>query len=239
MITTLLLMSAAYALPADVTARLAEVAPLRSLRLLDDAPQISTDDYAKALQGKVATGLADKPGHKARIAWGVGVIDVSIDRVWAAVNDDKSKVEYTDLEHIVLLKGELCGPDRTVFQYLGVSLLTDRWWVVDQRQNIALQSQSGGKAREVTWESVDDMQGAIVGHAEASDWAAKGIPVGSTHGSWFLVDLGESRTLVEYHALSDPGGSVPARMASSFAAGSISTTMESMAQLAEKGSTCL
>ena len=89
------------------------------------------------------------------------------------------------------------------------------------------------------WRSVDDMQAAIVGNPEAEALAAQGIPIGFTQGSWFLVDLGDGRTLVEYHALTDPGGNVPARLASSFAAGGISETIENIAKLAAKGPTCL
>ncbi|MFT4625717.1 MAG: hypothetical protein ACI8PZ_004388 [Myxococcota bacterium] len=232
-----LLAAAALALPPDVAARLDEVSALRGMRLLDDAPTIPAQAYEQALGGKVATGLVDVPGYKSRQAWGVGVVDVSIDRMWAAVNDDRSKPEYTALEHVVLLDGEFCGAERRVFQYLNVSLLSDRWWVVDQRQNTAVSERTEGKVREVIWKSVDDMHGALTG--EAAALAEKGIPVGFTWGAWFLVDLGSGRTLVEYHALSDPGGSVPARMASSFAAGGISDTIESMAKLAVKGPTCL
>lgn len=239
MLTVLLLVSGAWALPAELSARLEVAAGVRGARLVDDAPAIPEEAYEKAFAGKVETGLVDKPGFKARVAWGVGVVDVPIARMWAAVNDDASKPDYTALEHVVLLGGELCGDDRRVFQYLGVSLLSDRWWVVDQHQNTAVATQTGGAVREVMWRSVDDMAAAVVGHPEAVSLAEQGIPIGFTQGAWFLVDLGGGRTLVEYHALTDPGGNVPARLASSFAAGGISETIESMAKLAEKGPTCL
>jgi len=225
------------ALAGSAEDRVAEVIAQRGQRNLDSAPSIEASAYQRALGGEVVTGLIEVPGHKARLAWGLAVVDQPSDRFWAAVNDDRSKVSYTKLEHLELIDGTYCGEQRTVFQYLGVSLLTDRWWIVDQRHNVGLAKATDGRLREVSWKSVADMPARLT--PSAREWADGGIPIPFTEGSWLVVDLGDGRTLVEYYAWSDPGGNVPARMASSFAAGGISDTFESMAKLAAKGPTCL
>lgn len=209
----------------------------RSQRGLSSTPDIPRSAYDTALAGEVVTGLIEVEGHKARIAWGVGVVDQPIDRFWAAVNDDRSKVAYTKLEHLELLDGAYCGSPRLVFQYLDVAMLTDRWWVVEQTQNAKLSSATDGRVREMSWKSVSDAPSKL--NAAAKTWADKGMQLPFTEGAWTLADLGDGRTLVEYYAWSDPGGNVPARVASSFAAGGISDTIASMTALAKKGPTCL
>lgn len=209
----------------------------RGARLLSSVPAIPADAYARAHSGEVVTGVVAVDDTVLRKAWGVAVIDTPIDRFWAAINDDRSKPDYTSLGQVVLLDGEYCGPRRTVFQYLDVSVLSDRWWVVEQKVNTALADRTGGRVREMAWTSVSDA------HARLDDvsreWAAKGVQVPFTEGSWLLADLGGGRTLVEYYAWSDPGGSVPAGMASRFAAGGISDTFSAMKRLAAAGPTCL
>ncbi|MCB9683857.1 MAG: hypothetical protein H6738_02120 [Alphaproteobacteria bacterium] len=214
---------------------LALAEPYRSGRLLGSVPTIPRDAYERAANGEVVTGNADT-GEKLKRVWGVTVVDVPIDRFWAALNDDESKPGYSDLAHVELLSGDACQTGRVVFQYLDVSVLSDRWWVVEQRQNTAMLSGSSGKVREVTWRSLTDGESRL--NEQAKTWAKKGTQVPFTEGAWFLVDLGEGKTLVEYVAASDPGGIVPAGLAASFASGSIANTFEGMKKLALAGGHC-
>jgi hypothetical protein len=216
--------------------RVDELVGLRAKRALKSVPAISRDAYTRALAGEVVTGLEAVAGHKAQVAWGVSVVSQPIDRYWAAVNDDRNKVEYTKLTHVELLNGDYCAPKRTVFQYMDVSVVTDRWWVVDITHNETIRAASAGRVREMTWKSVAEPEGKL--NESAKTWAAQGVSVAFTEGSWTLVDLGDGRTLVEYYAWSDPGGSVPAKMASSFAVGGITDAIQNMARLAAKGPSC-
>ncbi len=229
-----LCLSTAFA--GELDGPLAAVMDYRALRLTTGAPRLSDDVYAKVAAGEIVTGLETVEGHKARKAWGVGIVDAPISKYWGAVNDDRAKVEYTKLDHLELLEGEYCGSRRTVFQYLGVTLMTDRWWVVEQLQNSVLSERSGGLIREVTWKSLDDGPARLT---EASkELADGGMQIPFTEGAWLLVDVGDGRTLVEYYAWSDPGGAVPARVASAFAAGGIADTIGAMATLANAGPSC-
>jgi hypothetical protein len=221
---------------ATLQAELAAASPHRGLRIAARPPQLPAEAYAVAASGQVATGLEEVAGHRAKQVWGVTVVDVPIDRMWAAVNDDRSKVEFTALGYLELISGEFCSAHRRVFQYLDVSLASDRWWVVDQRMNTSLAAASGGKVREVIWTSVP---GEVPLQGEAAERAAQAVRVTETAGAWLLVALPGGSTLVEYHALSDPGGAVPAGLASRFAAGSLEDTFQQMANLARKGPTCL
>ncbi len=204
-------------------------APYRGERLLGSLPAIPEETWARVEAGEIVTGTADT-GAKFKRVWAVGVVDVAIGHFWAALNDDQSKPEFSSLTHVELLSGAPCASGRVVFQYLDVSLMGDRWWVVRQTANTALAERSGGKVREMSWASLDD--GATHLNEAARGWAEKGSQVPFTEGAWFLVDLGDGRTLVEYVASSDPGGMVPAGVASSFAAGSLKTTFDGMKRLA-------
>lgn len=226
---TVLLLVLAPTFAGTVADGRALAAPYRGDRLLGALPDIPEDAWARAEAGEVVTGTADT-GSKYKRVWAVGVVDVVIDRFWAALNDDQSKPRYASLAHVELLSGEPCASGRVVFQYLEVSMLSDRWWVVRQTANTALSERSGGRVREMSWASLDD--GAAHLNDAARAWADKGSPVPFTEGAWLLVDLGDGRTLVEYVASSDPGGMVPAGLASSFAAGSLKSTFDGMKRLA-------
>lgn len=205
----------------------------QGMRMATEAPHVPDGAYDRARDGKVVTGLDDVPGSRLRKAWGVAVVPVSIDAMWAAINDNASKTRLTKIRHVELLEGTPCTDDRLVFQYLDVRWLTDRWWVVRQRWNTSLWQRSEGRVRELFWRSEE-----VALPAGANRWAQGGIPLPFTEGAWMLVDLGEGRTLVEYFSWSDPGGAIPARLASRFAAGGIEDTLEAMVTLAREGSTC-
>ena len=64
------------------------------------------------------------------------------------------------------------------------------------------------------------------------------MPVAYIEGAWYLHALGEKTTLIEYYTWSDPGGAIPAGLASSFSSSSIEDTIEAMVKLARAGSSC-
>jgi len=217
-----------------VQRRIAEIAPLRTLRVTEDAPEVPPDFYREAAAGDIPTQLVAVKGHAAKKALGIAVVDVPIGRMWSAVNDESSKVQWTRLSYLEVFRGTNCENGRQVLQYLPMPLVSDRWWVVEQQMNTALMTRSEGQVREVRWRSID----ARPTTASATAWMDKGIPLAYTHGSWFLVDLDGAHTLIEYYTWTDPGGSVPAGLASSFAAGGISDTLRTMAELGRTGPNC-
>ncbi len=233
-----LLVSAALAVPVDVDAlkrTLGEVAPIRAQRGASKVPQIpDASRWMAAQTGKVETGLVEIPGHAARLGWGVGAVDVNAAKLMAALSDDQSKPNYTSLERVVLVDGRWCAPKRRVLQFLPMGLVTDRWWVVDQAVQTQLAQASAGRMLETTWHSVEDP----VLSGEAATVAAGGISIAFTQGAWLLIPLGPETTWVEYHAWSDPGGSVPAALASRFAASGIPDAIAGMVALAKAGPRC-
>lgn len=235
MLALLLSLSAGAIEPDLVLQRVQETRAFRTHRNEKGAPAISDDTYRKAAGGKVMSGLVEVDGHKAKKVWGVAVVDTPIHKFWSAINDDKGKISYTKLAYAEVFSGGLCGSPRRVFQYLPVPLITDRWWVATMKANPGLQSQSGGLMREQTWATDGDF---TLPTASAQEWGEKGMHVESTRGAWLLVDLDGSHTLVEYYTWADPGGSVPAGLASSMAAGGVENTVQAMTKLAEAGPNC-
>lgn len=231
-----LVLSAQAISPDSLRTRVAEVAPLRSLRNTPNAPPIPLGAYDEVAAGQVATGVVNTPGQKHRKIYGVGIVDVPIGRFFSAINDEKNKPDYTTLEHIVLLDGDYCGAERIVFQVLPVPIVSDRWWITRQSINTALQQKSSGRVREMSWRPEPAGKQHMTPLTLAL--ASKGVEVTMTHGGWFLIDLGEGQTLVEFWSWSDPGSGVPAGMAASFAARSIEDTLGTMTELAQKGPAC-
>ncbi|MCB9693647.1 MAG: hypothetical protein H6736_17680 [Alphaproteobacteria bacterium] len=220
----------------ELAARAEEVAAHRAKSGLGDVtPGVPHALYRKAADGGVHTDLVAVPGHKAKQALGVAVLDVPIERFWSAVNDDVSKPSYTKLSYTEILEGELCGDRRLVFMYLPISMLSDRYWVVEARKNRALMDATGGAMREMTW---DSRPAAIPPDRKAATYAAGGMEIGFAKGAWWLTSLGPGHTLVEYWTWTDPGGYVPAGLASSMAAGGIEDTIRQMGRLATEGGRC-
>lgn len=220
----------------DIEQRLAEVAPLRAGRMVKSAPPIPAELWARVAEGKVVTNVVPVEGHASKKAYGIAVLDTPIERLWAAVNDDSSRVEYTQLSYAELLEGETCKSGRKVLQFLPLPVVADRWWIANMRTNVGLQRASKGRIRELAWKGSFDLHDLKT--TTAREQVENGVPIEFTEGSWFLIDLDGSRTILEYYAWSDPGGSLPKGLVSSMAAKNVGDLIKSMEQLAQLGSRC-
>ncbi|MCB9677946.1 MAG: hypothetical protein H6737_22800 [Alphaproteobacteria bacterium] len=228
-------LSFALAYDADaLLTRVDAVEALRSDRLSERAPTLDRDVYRAAAAGKIVTGVEKVEGHAAKLGYGVGVVDVPIDALWAALNDETRHGDLVPLSRIELVSGRACEDGRKVLMVLPLPLLTDRYWVNVNRYNAGLAEASGGKVRELVWSSVADPASEPLS-AEGKA-AVKGlVPIGFNRGAWFLVALDDGHTLAEYHSWVDPGGSVPAGPAGLFATSGIEDTFEAMAGYARAG----
>jgi uncharacterized protein YndB with AHSA1/START domain len=229
-----MVLSALAVTPQALEARLQEIAPLRTKRLAD-VPLISPEDYRSAALGKVPTGMRSVAGYSFKKGYGVRVVALPIEQVWAAVNDDKGKLKHTKLGYAEILQGRPCESGRVVFQYLPLPMVSDRWWVSSFQATTTLNNLSAGRVREMRWTSVDG-EGLLSDMAKS--WAKRGIPVNFNVGAWFLVDLGGGSTLIEYYAWSDPAGYIPASLTNSMAKGGIENTIDAVRKVAEAGSQC-
>ena len=214
-------------------AALQQATAWRPLRTVQGAPTISADEYARVAKGEVVTGLRSVDGVAAKKSYGVAVVDVPIDRLWGAINDETLHAQYTSLDYAELVSGAPCTSGRHVFQYLpsGVPLIDDRWWVTIRTLNPNLATASGGKARELTWQNAPD--GSEVTSAAGKAYMAKGVMLGFTRGSWFLLAVNDHQTLVEYYTWVDPGGNLSPSVMSWFATKTIVKTFESMAEISK------
>lgn len=214
----------------DLTAAVEAAGPFRSLRMAE-APQIPAWAYARAAKGEVATGLEAVDGSAAGKGWGVAVLDAPVEAVWMAINDESRQAGRMPVSVSAVVGGAAYAAPRQVFEYLPLPIVSDRWWVVDIAHNGPLYAASSGRMWELSWVDDPNAQQVVDASAYASQ-AASGVPVAFTRGAWLLIDAGEGRTLVEYYAWSDPGGSVPAGLASRFAGGAIRDTLKAAGALA-------
>ncbi len=221
--------------PAAVSARLAELAPLRAQRITTHAPEIPAEAWMKAATGEVVTGVAAMPGSRAKLGWGVAVLPVEIGRLWAGLNDELHHAELLGMRHIEIVRGQPCADRRQVMMVLPLPIVSDRWWVVENRYNTALSEQTGGRVRELVWTGLSDPASAPLSQA-ARAMTADAVAVTLNHGAWLLAALDGGHTLGEYFSWSDPGGELPAGPASAFATAAIADTMQKMADYAAAGS---
>lgn len=205
----------------------------KAQRVARGAPTIPASAYASAAAGEVAYGVVDVEGSNAKKTWGVTILDQPIQRVWGAINDESLHSQYTSLSYAEVVRGRACESGRHVLQYLPVSFpgISDRWWIVIRNLNSGVSGASGGKARELVWESTNDT--SSVTSTQGKTLMAEGVPVAFTKGSWYLVEIAPGRTLVEYYTWVDPGGSLSPSALTMFAGRTIRTTMEAMGTMAK------
>jgi len=239
-LSSLLLIAAALGAAGDtglasdgvlVAARSADL--LRPLRLADPVPLPAAGSYGRAAAGEIVTGLVQgAPGEPHR-AWAVAVLDVPVDSLWAAVNDELGFADEAWGGRGWVVDGQACADGRASLVTLPVPILPDRWWVVRYRQNPTLERRSDGTLRELSWrEEPDGLGWATPGQRAAVEG---GREVAISRGAWLLIALDEQRTLVEYQLQSDAGGSLPQTAAAAFCASAIRNTLRAMEARAARG----
>lgn len=196
------------------------------------APTIPTSVYQKALNGEVATGIEVVEDIKAAKGYGVAVFNIPIDVFWRAVTDEDHHANNLPVTHSRTIEGPPRSNNHTLFQYMDIPLFTDRWWIVRIQYNSGLYTASGGSAWELTW--ADRLKETSLRSKIDPSIIEDAMPIAWSKGAWLLYDLGNNKTLVEYHTWSDPGGNVPVGPATRLAAGEVETTLVNMSKFAKK-----
>ena len=236
MLVLLLSLSAQAEVP-ELDAIIERARPLRAKRKGANPPPIPPETYAKAQSGQTVTSLDKVEGVDRKVAWGVTVVPYPIQQVWSAVNDFSDRTDYSKVEFSEVQQGEHCGSGRQVFQYLPIGFpVSDRWWVTTLRINEDLAQASGGSVRELYFRASTEPEKLKT--EAAREKAESGVPVGFSEGAWLLIAAGDDHTIVEYHASSDPGGSVPTSFANAFATGGVKSTLEAVIKLAGADPRC-
>ena len=220
----------------DVAAAAAESEPYRAMRIIRGAPAPNADLFERLAKGEVITQLLTHEEEGPKKAWGIAVVPQPIGRLWAAVNDDAARAEYTKVEVAIRLTGESCRSGRKVFQYLPIPMITNRWWIANYVENVGLRRRSSGRVREMAIKATFDL--ADITDAQARSYVEKGMPIAFSDSSWLLTDIGGDHTLVEFYSWTDPGGSLPKAATNLFAEGSLKDTIRSMERLAADGPSC-
>jgi hypothetical protein len=167
----------------------------RSQRLGSEVP---FDLFEKAVASP-GTPITRRTGSRAQ---GVMLVELPIELLWQALNDDHHHAEgdYLPVRASEVVRGRPGHADRDLFQYY-LKAGFGRWWVVRMGMNEALFDSSEGALWELSWQSVMDEYQQPPARMGAS---IQGIE--SSFGSWLLVRLGAECTLVEYVADGDVGG---------------------------------
>ena len=210
---------------------IADLKRWQPLRSSTTAPNIPRSDYQAALDGKIVSGIEIVEDIKAAKAYGVAVFDIPIETFWKAVADEDHHANALPITHSMTIDGKRRSPDHTIFQFMDIPILSDRWWVVRIKYNGGLYTASEHRAWELIWE--DRLKEPAIRAKIAPELITEGMPIAWTKGAWLLVDLGRGQTLVEYHTWSDPGGSLPPGPASRFAAGEVKANLRSIRAFAK------
>ena len=212
---------------ADIAAQLES---WRAQRGLDTAPKIDASVYQAALNGEISKGIEVVEDIKAAKGYAVAVFDIPIEQLWKAIADEDHHANNLAVQVSETVQGTPRTHDHTLFQFLDVPMVSDRWWLVNIRYTASLYTQSNGKLWELTWRDRNKDQ-ALIDTLDLSQFD-DAMPVAWTKGAWLLLKLSDGRTLIEYHTWSDPGGSVPVGIATRFAASEVANNLAHMAKFA-------
>ena len=201
----------------------------RALRGSSEAPEFEASVYDKALSGDRPTGVEWVEGVAAGKGWGVAVLAAPVESVWMALNMEETyPTRFDSPDASLVVSGSPHASGRRLFERLDLPVVTDRWWMVDTYHNAKLYQASAGRLWEQYWEDASrpDALGAAAPLAEGA------MPAAWTRGAWLLLSLPDGRTLAEYFVWTDPGGSLPARAGSRFAASSVRNFIKDIEEFA-------
>ena len=218
----------------DLMATLSAAAPQRMVK---SAPKVTAAQVSRALAGEKVKGIEIVDGEPAAKGYGLSVVNLPIEKLWAAVVDADHHAGTMPLAASKKVQGKRCAHNHVIFQYIDLPVIDDRWWVTRIKFNSALYTATGGKVWELGFQDEHKNQALL----DAVDPALKGdgVAIAWTKGSWTMVALSPTRTFVQYYVWSDPGGSIPAGPASRFSAGAVEDTLKAVETLAKAGkSTC-
>ena len=204
----------------------------RNHRIALNLPNIPSEIYHTLSVGEVVTGLEEVDGSSAKIGWGIGIFPLPIEQMFAAINDEEYHVELSPVDATIVTAGKPCTDGRSVFMHLPVPMFDDRWWITTHRTNPNIRKVSSGKMAELSWSaipnpSLDQLPPQILKSVEQS------VKITKSTGAWLLIKVDETHTLGEYHSWSDPGGYIPAGVASSLGARGIEKNFFTMMTYAQ------
>jgi len=200
-------------------------------RLSDSPPTISEKQIAEALAGELVSGVEVVEKVKAGKGYAVGVFDIPVTVLWRAISDEDHHAEFMAADVSKTVEGVARRDGHTLFQYMKMPIISDRWWVVRMNFNADLYASSGGQVWEVVWNDRQKDQDLI--DTLDQDLIDQGVPIRWAKGSWLLVKLSESRTFVMYHTWSDPGGRVPVALGTRIAAGQVKSNLKEMTHFSQ------
>jgi hypothetical protein len=172
-----------------------------------------TERFGNAVPDELYRSAAQRPGRPvARSSglrgFGVVVVEMPIDQLWRAVNDEDHHAldgDYIPVQISQVIDGEPRGRDRLLFQMFQRWGL-GRWWVSRVRMNEELYRRSAGMLWELYWK--DEISSADTQSPPIVEVAAKTKPIESSQGSWLMIPLADECTSIEYFTFSEPGGLV-------------------------------
>ncbi len=146
--------------------------------------------------------------REGNLTQGVIIADLPIEQIWMAINDEDhhTLLEDLSLTHSEVVGGTSRGQERLMFQSFS-SLGVERWWLNEIWMNEKLYARSGGSLWEHSWRYRADLAEEISLPLPAD---SKVQPIRESWGTWLLVPLSDSCTLVECVNWSDPGGALSA-----------------------------
>ena len=208
-------------------ARLAKVDLTRAARTARFKQPIPSALHDKAIKN-VGKPFSVRDGQR---IGGVIVAPVAADKIWRAINDEEHHAEgYLPVSFSTVVEGRPRGKERVLFQYYRRAGL-GRWWASRIFINGKVHEATKGKIWEVYWH--DCMDEVDRERPPISDVKGKIRGIEASEGSWMLVPLGESCTLVEEYTRSVPGGALGVIQAL-VATGAIRDTMKGIVEMAQE-----
>jgi hypothetical protein len=188
---------------------------LKGLRGYENFP-LTDAEYRQMLSGEVVFRGRQVPGTPLLEGVVGRVIELPAWKLWRVVVDENHHNEYMpQLKYACVLKGR--GHGRLIYDFLDIPMVSDRQWVVETTQRPDLWKQSGGRLWYTSFATPANQKALIdAGLAdgripnEIKELQEDAVTIRTSRASYTLIELGPSRSILEYRAFSDPAGQIPA-----------------------------
>ena len=158
---------------------------LRVHRQANKLPTIPLETYAQVSINHIVTGLTDV-GDDAKVGWGVGIFPVSIEEMYAALNEEVQHVPSSPVNVTEVIQGTACTNGRVVFMNLPIPMLSDRWWVTTQGTSPEIRRVSQGQMAELTWNTIPNFTVSNL-PSHLQHHTVDGVHVQESSGGWLLI----------------------------------------------------
>lgn len=199
-------------------------------------PDLNDGDLRRLAEGKLVRRRDHAGPQEPMRVTGLILTDHSRESLWVAIGCTHDT--YIDGYYDIALTPP--GPSEVWYGYLDLPKpFTDRHWVIDVVDNVAMAQATDNRAWEHYWTLTDggiDKGRSAVQSGPATEVTLeqfeRAIYTPTNHGAWLAIRVDDRHTLLGYHVTSVIGGMIPDRLVAEYSASTLKNMLNGILERA-------